>query len=228
MGSGSEFARFQAAQDRISAAVSRGGRPSILDVAVVVGFSNGSIAVSALEHLSTVATDANVRAQFLADAIKARVRLEMWEGFEKTARALRRTLRSLPRKPNGPTHSLIVRPGDTAGVWALYLRNLALAYSRYLRKTGRSLHALRVLRRVARADGTSKHLAETEMGLLALDQGSVADAIDHFVASLEIPNEADLVLKYSLELLEALSARDLRSNRFIGAREKLQRRLLGM
>jgi hypothetical protein len=66
------------------------------------------------------------------------------------------------------------------------------------------------------------------MGLLALDQGSVADAIDHFVASLEIPNEADLVLKYSLELLEALSARDLRSNRFIGAREKLQRRLLGM
>ncbi len=161
-----------------------------LDLMTILDHPHRSRAIAAVEDLASTACTADHEGGLRVLAIEMRIDSDEWEGFEQAAKGAeeachrmtiggdRDTLLGLVAL--GRAH-LRCEAGDQKGAATIYL---GLTKSK---------------------SGHVAHLAETHLGLLALERDEVADAEEHLCRSVEVTEDKFLLFRgYSAKLCNAL------------------------
>lgn len=203
---------MEEAEGRLASLIRAGRAPNAIDLLSVTMHPVFESAAAALERLEGLSVDPLTTAKVALERMLLHVKFGRWQDFPLLARRLRSCLRGLASRTDGET--LAFRRMATGEV--------GLGYARFLRKTNRSRHALRVLSRVARwDDGLVRHYAETEAGLIELEADHYQPAIAHLERSLNV--NVVPVAGYSRELLWSLDKRGVRTLAFLELKGRLLR-----
>lgn len=204
------------AESRMAVAVAAGRRHDDIDYRRLLLHPSPLAAAEAFGRLAAVAMRSKDRASLGCASLRLRVRAGAWDGFESVLRDVWRSVRHVA---DAPSPDWI----DAALTRAM-LRDVGLAYARFLRVHGRRTHALRVLRRVGELpSSTAKHLAETEAGLICLELDRYETALEHLTRSFAVDPIEDVPVRagYCPSLLRALEGAGVRRPAMAAAKRKL-------